>query len=81
MSRTKPPEHFHIYIVIIKAKLFERPKIGHRGGITKYYLACPSKVLCMSKNHGRVDIVHRYKHELSDYNLDSGSILTTYTPT
>ena len=36
MNRTKPPEDFHSYIVIIKAKLFERPEIGHRGGITKY---------------------------------------------
>ena len=43
MNRTKPPEHFCSYIVIIKAKLFERPEIGHRGGITKYgrvHLSC-----------------------------------------
>ena len=31
MNRTKHPEDFHSYIVIIKAKLFERPEIGHRG--------------------------------------------------
>ena len=65
-----------------KLILFALPhfKPAQKGLQRKNYLACPSKVLCVSKDRRRVDIVHRY-HELCDYDLDSGSILTTYTPT